>query len=290
MLCCGYPSMYGYCSSERGTGSNTAVCGTPLSVGVMQSFSQMSPLSFAKDPTVTETGVAGGVSPHAQCMVVNPRAIMTAGARMLPADAAVTHNDCVTPADTAPLVVSYPSSGAGTLDAQSGAAPIVVPVMMLHRRSPNHSTAPLPLALLASDRPLCMLSVSGTSPGYLSSGAGDGVSLNSTLMTASPHIPRAMCRLAWSKRQFRLTRVLHNGYASRVYEARCLLSGLPVALKQYKLAGRSDLERLHLFREVTLHARLHHPNIVQFYAAFKVCVCVTVCVYRVCAVRQQHAC
>lgn len=49
-----------------------------------------------------------------------------------------------------------------------------------------------------------------------------------------------------------------------------MLTGRPVALKVYRLEACGEQERLHLFREITLHARLSHPNVLQFYAAFKV--------------------
>lgn len=65
-------------------------------------------------------------------------------------------------------------------------------------------------------------------------------------------------------------RTLSCMHACRVYEAVCLVSSVTVALKVYRLASCSALARLHLFREVTLHARLDHPHIVQFFAAFKV--------------------
>jgi aurora kinase len=45
-------------------------------------------------------------------------------------------------------------------------------------------------------------------------------------------------------------------------------------LKVYRLADQCDLQRVQLYREIRVHSRLQHQNIVQFYAAFLVsCVC-----------------
>jgi aurora kinase len=56
------------------------------------------------------------------------------------------------------------------------------------------------------------------------------------------------------------------------FQAVCSASKTTVAVKVYKLAELSELQRLHLFREIKLHARLSHPNLVCFYAAFLVSV------------------
>lgn len=89
------------------------------------------------------------------------------------------------------------------------------------------------------------------------------------LLAASPHVPSAMKRLNWSIQQYSLLRTVHKGYAATVSHASCSLSGQDVAIKEYRLDSMSDLERLHLYREITLHSELCHPHIVQFYAAFK---------------------
>lgn len=61
-----------------------------------------------------------------------------------------------------------------------------------------------------------------------------------------------------------------SGVSTAFLQALCLSSQQRVALKVYRLTNLNELERLHLFREVTIHARLHHPQVVEFYAAFKV--------------------
>ena len=53
-------------------------------------------------------------------------------------------------------------------------------------------------------------------------------------------------------------------------QARCSLSGQEVVLKAYTLSKMDDLQRVQLYREVQLHSRLEHPNVVQLYATFMV--------------------
>lgn len=38
----------------------------------------------------------------------------------------------------------------------------------------------------------------------------------------------------------------------------------------YRVSQLPELQRLHLFREIKLHALLDHTNIIGFYAAFMV--------------------
>jgi aurora kinase len=51
---------------------------------------------------------------------------------------------------------------------------------------------------------------------------------------------------------------------------RCRTTGEYVVLKVYRLADQCDLQRVQLYREIRVHSRLQHQNIVQFYAAFLV--------------------
>lgn len=55
-----------------------------------------------------------------------------------------------------------------------------------------------------------------------------------------------------------------------VLQATCRISGTPVALKVYRMKKLSDLSRYQVYREISVHAGLNHPNIVQLYAAFQV--------------------
>jgi serine/threonine protein kinase len=89
------------------------------------------------------------------------------------------------------------------------------------------------------------------------------------LLTVASHLPKEMLRLEWSITQFVVKESLHVGYASKVYSATCTLSNKHVVIKHYRLGSLTILERIHLYREMTIHAQLNHPNIVQFYAAFK---------------------
>lgn len=43
-----------------------------------------------------------------------------------------------------------------------------------------------------------------------------------------------------------------------------------MAVKVYTMSDLQELQRLHLFREIKLHARLSHPSLIAFYAAFMV--------------------
>lgn len=82
-------------------------------------------------------------------------------------------------------------------------------------------------------------------------------------------LPTSMQRPTWNKGQFRLIKYIHCGYGARVYKAFCLLSNCIVILKVYTIKEKMDLERLHLYREITVHGNVAHPNIGQFYVAFK---------------------
>ncbi|KXZ48406.1 hypothetical protein GPECTOR_28g813 [Gonium pectorale] len=90
----------------------------------------------------------------------------------------------------------------------------------------------------------------------------------SSILAVSPALPARMRRPHWSLADYQLLKQLHRGYASDVYQARCKASGEMVALKVYKLAEQGDIQRMQLYREIKLHARLRHTNVVQYYACF----------------------
>ncbi|KAL6762539.1 kinase-like domain-containing protein [Haematococcus lacustris] len=73
----------------------------------------------------------------------------------------------------------------------------------------------------------------------------------------------------WSVDNFVLLRKLYEGSLSVVCQARHKQSGRTVALKVYKRSRLHDMERFQLAREICLHIRLLHPNIVSLYAAWK---------------------
>lgn len=95
------------------------------------------------------------------------------------------------------------------------------------------------------------------------------VSDDSVLLTASCNTPDDMQRVKWRFVHFHVLQILHRGYASIVYLCKCLKSDREVVLKRYILTEMSDLERLHLFREITIHSRLKHDYIVDFYVSFQ---------------------
>ncbi|GFH15549.1 protein kinase domain-containing protein [Haematococcus lacustris] len=90
----------------------------------------------------------------------------------------------------------------------------------------------------------------------------------SNILAVNPAVPPGMRRPAWSVGDFKLIKKLHQGYASDVYFARCRRTLELVVLKVYRLADQCDLQRVQLYREIRVHSRLQHQNIVQFYAAF----------------------
>jgi len=90
----------------------------------------------------------------------------------------------------------------------------------------------------------------------------------SNILAVNKALPRGMRRSMWSVRDYTLSKKLHQGYASDVYFAKCNLTGELVVLKVYRLADQCDLQRVQLYREIRVHSRLQHQNIVQFYAAF----------------------
>ncbi|PNH08521.1 putative spindle assembly checkpoint kinase [Tetrabaena socialis] len=73
----------------------------------------------------------------------------------------------------------------------------------------------------------------------------------------------------WSLSQYGLTRQLYAGYNASVWQATCRTSGLAVVLKCYSLATLSDYLRHQALRELDIHSRLRHPDLVQLLAAFR---------------------
>ncbi|KAJ9522961.1 hypothetical protein QJQ45_023759 [Haematococcus lacustris] len=89
-----------------------------------------------------------------------------------------------------------------------------------------------------------------------------------TIAVAS-HCPEDLMSPLWSVDNFVLLRKLYEGSLSVVCQARHKQSGRTVALKVYKRSRLHDMERFQLAREICLHIRLLHPNIVSLYAAWK---------------------
>ncbi|KXZ45585.1 hypothetical protein GPECTOR_53g78 [Gonium pectorale] len=89
------------------------------------------------------------------------------------------------------------------------------------------------------------------------------------LLCVSPALPDGMRRPKWTSEDYVVLEQIHQGHSSTVFKAQCQASEMVVAVKVYKLGQLPELQRLHLFREIKLHAMLDHPNIIGFYAAFK---------------------
>eukprot|EP00798_Chlamydomonas_sp_ICE-L_P026786 gene26786-4373_t len=129
------------------------------------------------------------------------------------------------------------------------------------------------------------------------------MSKESNILAISPMCPSAMCRTSWKLSDFHKFRELHRGYGSVVWQAKCKLTQELVVLKVYCLEkqcdlqrvqakckltqelvvlkvncleNQGDLQRVQLHREIHLHSKLHHKNVVQFYSCFKEDDCVVV--------------
>eukprot|EP00198_Chlamydomonas_reinhardtii_P006443 XP_001695779.1 serine/threonine protein kinase [Chlamydomonas reinhardtii] len=68
---------------------------------------------------------------------------------------------------------------------------------------------------------------------------------------------------------YEVTRRIYKGATSAVYQATCLRSGLPVALKVYFL-NKVPPNAMHMIaREITIHADVAHKHIAMLYGAFQ---------------------
>ncbi|GAX79722.1 hypothetical protein CEUSTIGMA_g7163.t1 [Chlamydomonas eustigma] len=88
------------------------------------------------------------------------------------------------------------------------------------------------------------------------------------MFATGPDLPPAMMREWWSIHDFDIIRRIHSGYASDVYEAVCKMTKAKVALKVYSTPQLKDLSRVQLAREIRLHSKCKHVNVIRFYAAF----------------------
>ncbi|GIL61317.1 hypothetical protein Vafri_15706 [Volvox africanus] len=74
---------------------------------------------------------------------------------------------------------------------------------------------------------------------------------------------------SWTIDDFSLLKKLYEGSLSVVCQAQHKRSGRHVALKIYKRSRLHEMERFQLAREICLHIRIVHPNVVALYAAWK---------------------
>ncbi|KAG2434206.1 hypothetical protein HXX76_007932 [Chlamydomonas incerta] len=101
------------------------------------------------------------------------------------------------------------------------------------------------------------------------SGAAAPAPGSSLLLATAANIPPAMRRTHWSLGDYEVTRRIYKGATSAVYQATCLRSGLPVALKVYFL-NKVPPNAMHMIaREITIHADVAHKHIAMLYGAFQ---------------------
>jgi serine/threonine protein kinase len=74
---------------------------------------------------------------------------------------------------------------------------------------------------------------------------------------------------AWRLSMFQIDRLLGKGVASRVYSAKFIEDGTPLALKTYIKAKMSPLNVHHVRREIDIHSRISHENVVDMWGAFE---------------------
>ena len=78
-----------------------------------------------------------------------------------------------------------------------------------------------------------------------------------------------MKRPVWKLSDYQDLNAVYEGYASTVFKATCVHSGVTVALKVYEPSRLHPISQHQLMREARLHPTLDHPNIVKMYASFK---------------------
>ncbi|GIL62158.1 hypothetical protein Vafri_16424 [Volvox africanus] len=97
--------------------------------------------------------------------------------------------------------------------------------------------------------------------------AGGGPSM---LLAMSSKVPTAMLRGVWALEHYSLQKRLYKGKMSSVYRARCLCSGMPVALKVY-FKDRVPINVVHmLMREIRIHLQASdNRNVLKLYGVFQ---------------------
>ena len=96
---------------------------------------------------------------------------------------------------------------------------------------------------------------------YFSVNRADQVSIHE-------HIPKDMFREKWSLEDFHLLSKVSSTAYTEVHIARCKKSDVPCVLKVYMRTKMSEYLMSLVEREVNIQMSLHHPNIIQLYAAF----------------------
>lgn len=94
-------------------------------------------------------------------------------------------------------------------------------------------------------------------------------SVKTKTIAVASHCPEEILTQQWSVDDFNLLRKLYEGNLSVVCQAQHKRSQRSVALKIYKRSRLHEMERFQLAREICLHIRILHPNVVSLYAAWK---------------------
>lgn len=89
------------------------------------------------------------------------------------------------------------------------------------------------------------------------------------LLTVTATAPSSMRRQHWNLSDYVILKTLYQGYASIIYKAMCKASNQIVALKVYCCNKLDSLGLHQVLREIHLHRRFQHSNVVQLYAAFQ---------------------
>jgi hypothetical protein len=92
---------------------------------------------------------------------------------------------------------------------------------------------------------------------------------NSNAIALADDLPLEMDRETWAVEDYCHLEQIHSGYASSVFRAVCKLSKRKVVLKVYQPELLHPISRHQLDREVRIHVKLKHPNIIKMWAAFK---------------------
>ncbi|KAG1671346.1 hypothetical protein FOA52_002956 [Chlamydomonas sp. UWO 241] len=88
-------------------------------------------------------------------------------------------------------------------------------------------------------------------------------------MCVSAELPPSMARPVWTSKDFRVHKELYRGFASIIYQAVDKVSGSGVILKLYRKSKLTAVTREQVERELQIHIRLNHENIIKLFAAYE---------------------
>eukprot|EP00193_Tetraselmis_chui_P003982 CAMPEP_0177764422 /NCGR_PEP_ID=MMETSP0491_2-20121128/7394_1 /TAXON_ID=63592 /ORGANISM="Tetraselmis chuii, Strain PLY429" /LENGTH=487 /DNA_ID=CAMNT_0019280591 /DNA_START=384 /DNA_END=1848 /DNA_ORIENTATION=+ len=78
-----------------------------------------------------------------------------------------------------------------------------------------------------------------------------------------------MRRHVWSIADYTFEECIYKGPTSNVFKAICNVSGMSVVVKVYKKAAMHSLNHFQVRREMNIHSRIQHPNIIDLYGCFE---------------------